>query len=146
MLNCDCSTLCSHSFWISQFSVTLYKKNYPSWYSDMAVPCWPFKIIVVNVELVTIKRVTWYRAPFEPVELYPVTQSDYARCLWRWRDLVLTALLLCRSFIFFSSIIEDCMKDFDNHTLFKVKCTLVQALRLCTGRTAHRGSRGIALL
>ena len=25
-------------------------------------------------------------------------------------------------------------------------CTLVQALRLCTGRTAHRGSRGIALL
>ena len=28
----------------------------------------------------------------------------------------------------------------------KVKCTLVQALRLCTGRMAHRRSRGIALL
>jgi len=28
----------------------------------------------------------------------------------------------------------------------KKKCTLVQALRLCTGHTAHRGSRGIALL
>jgi len=28
----------------------------------------------------------------------------------------------------------------------KVQCTLVQALRPCTGRTAHRGSRGIALL
>jgi len=28
----------------------------------------------------------------------------------------------------------------------KVKCTLVQALRLCTGRAAHRGSRGIAVL
>jgi len=28
----------------------------------------------------------------------------------------------------------------------KVKCILVQAVRLCTGRTAHRGSRGIALL
>ena len=28
----------------------------------------------------------------------------------------------------------------------KVKVTLVQALRLCTGRTAHRGSRGITLL
>jgi len=27
----------------------------------------------------------------------------------------------------------------------KVKCTLVQALRLCTGRTAHGRSRGIAL-
>ena len=33
-----------------------------------------------------------------------------------------------------------------NYRLKKVKCTLVQALRLCTGRTAHRGSRGIALL
>ena len=29
---------------------------------------------------------------------------------------------------------------------YKVKVTLVQALRLCTDRTAHRGSRGIALL
>jgi hypothetical protein len=28
----------------------------------------------------------------------------------------------------------------------KVNYTLVQALRLCTGRTAHRGSRGIVLL
>jgi hypothetical protein len=27
----------------------------------------------------------------------------------------------------------------------KVKCTLVQALRLCGGRTAYRGSRGIDL-
>ena len=30
--------------------------------------------------------------------------------------------------------------------LYIVKCTLVQALRLCTGCMAHRGSRGIALL
>jgi len=30
--------------------------------------------------------------------------------------------------------------------LCKVKYTLVQALTLCTGRTAHGGSRGIALL
>jgi len=28
----------------------------------------------------------------------------------------------------------------------QVKCTLVQALRLCTGRTALRGNRGVALL
>jgi hypothetical protein len=27
----------------------------------------------------------------------------------------------------------------------KVKVTLVHALRLCTGRTAHMGSRGIAI-
>jgi hypothetical protein len=26
-----------------------------------------------------------------------------------------------------------------------VKCTLVQALRLCLGRKAHRGSKGVAL-
>ena len=31
------------------------------------------------------------------------------------------------------------------HIKVRVKVTLVQALRLCTGRTAHRGSRGIAL-
>ena len=30
--------------------------------------------------------------------------------------------------------------------IVKVKYTLVQALRLCTGREAHRGSRGIAVL
>ena len=28
----------------------------------------------------------------------------------------------------------------------KIKCTLVQALRLCTGRTANMESRGLALL
>jgi len=28
----------------------------------------------------------------------------------------------------------------------RIKCTLVEVLRLCTGQTAHRGSRGIALL
>ena len=28
---------------------------------------------------------------------------------------------------------------------YKVKCTLVQAMRFCTGRRVHRGSRGIAL-
>jgi len=28
----------------------------------------------------------------------------------------------------------------------KVKCSLAPALRICTGRTAHKGSRGIALL
>jgi hypothetical protein len=50
---------------------------------------------------------------------------------------------------------KDCTTNYHNLSFFvlfndgikvKVKCTLVQALRLCTGRTAHRGSRGIALL
>jgi len=34
----------------------------------------------------------------------------------------------------------------DVYNSIKVKFTLVQALRLCTGRTAHRESRGIAVL
>jgi len=40
-----------------------------------------------------------------------------------------------RDFLFFRKMLNLCYK-----------VTLVQALRLCTGRTAHRGSRGIALL
>ena len=40
--------------------------------------------------------------------------------------------IFLRVFLFFPSVVQ-------------VKCTLVQALRLCTGRTSHRGSRGIAL-
>jgi hypothetical protein len=36
-------------------------------------------------------------------------------------------------------------KNQERNGINMVKCTLVQALRLCTGRTAHRGSRGIAL-
>jgi hypothetical protein len=41
------------------------------------------------------------------------------------------------------------LKATDNYIFrqdIKVKYTLVQALRLCTGRKAHRGSRSIALL
>jgi len=35
---------------------------------------------------------------------------------------------------------------FDSVFICVVKCTLVQALRVCTVRTAHRWIRGIALL
>jgi hypothetical protein len=38
-----------------------------------------------------------------------------------------------------------CIKYLEGWSKKKVKRTLVQALRLCTGRTAHRGSTGIAL-
>ena len=40
----------------------------------------------------------------------------------------------------------ECLDDSVVLTKVKVKCTLVQALNLCTGRTAHRKSRGIPLL
>jgi len=45
----------------------------------------------------------------------------------------------------YSRLPEDEQWD-SKHVKKKVNCTLVQALRLCTGRTARRGSRGIALL
>jgi hypothetical protein len=38
-----------------------------------------------------------------------------------------------------------CLVSVNCHCYSKVKCILVQALRLCTGRTAHRGSGGIAV-
>jgi len=37
-------------------------------------------------------------------------------------------------------------KERKNYTRTFIKCTFVQALKLCTGRTAHRGSTGITLL
>ena len=60
------------------------------------------------------------------------THSEYvihiAFPLHQW--LYERASVLCLTYIFCS----------------KVKVNVVQALRLCTGRTVHRGSRGIALL
>ena len=38
------------------------------------------------------------------------------------------------------------MTYLDAGLIYKIKCTLIQGLMLCTGRIAHRGSRGIALL
>ena len=44
-----------------------------------------------------------------------------------------------------SNVTSDDHRGKESHKV-KIKCTLVQPLRLCTGPTAHRGSRGIALL
>jgi len=54
-----------------------------------------------------------------------------------WLDTFILAVLKAFLFIRFWS-------EFPN--VYKVKCTLVQELRLCRGRTTHRGRRGIALL
>ena len=55
--------------------------------------------------------------------------------------------MLCIVFTIFSPI---CFGLYSCHLQFKVNvkvnCTVVQALRLCTSRSAHRRSRGIALL
>jgi len=56
--------------------------------------------------------------------------------------------LLSETFLILRRIQRDMMKNVNTSSCknVKVKVTLVQALRLCTGRTAHRGTRGIALL
>ena len=51
-----------------------------------------------------------------------------------WREDSVSPAVNCHTF------------SIQRHGKGEVKVTLVQALRLCTGRTAHRGSRGIALL
>jgi len=72
-------------------------------------------------------------------------------------NFIVTTILL---FVpFFYNKTRDCWSDLSifcpcpvaclvKHTVAagKVKCTLLQALSLCTGRMAHRGSRDIALL
>ena len=55
-------------------------------------------------------------------------------CAW-------TKFFMCLSQIFMCLNPETWYK----YSKKKVNCTLVQALRLCTGRTAHRGSWGIVL-
>jgi len=65
----------------------------------------------------------------------------------------------CTGLANFTPSCDDCLRSWSLNLLepwrhvqawilvkVKVKCTLVQALRLCTGRTAHRWNRGIALL
>jgi len=70
-------------------------------------------------------------------------QSKWTTCPWwvdirvlskyvQWNRLLLPLLLLLLLFSYMAKV--------------KVRCTLVQALRLCTSSTAHKGSRGIALL
>ena len=53
---------------------------------------------------------------------------------WFWCSVCVRELLTLRN-----------CNPFQPSIKVKVKCTLAQALRLCTGRTAHMGSRGIAL-
>jgi hypothetical protein len=56
----------------------------------------------------------------------------------------MTGVIMEGSVSFFLTCL--CVEPLNIRFKKKVKVTLVQALRLCTGRTAHRGSRGIGLL
>jgi len=57
-----------------------------------------------------------------------------------------TAFIILCYFIVNFKLLAVCLTFVALFWCVKVKCTLVQAFRLCTGRTVHRASGGIALL
>ena len=75
-----------------------------------------------------------------PRKHYKITKSK--KCEWHWW--LLNLMWPWRSSISYAQSHTYACTHMYNYKIM-VKCTLVQALRLCTGRTAHRGSRGIAL-
>ena len=88
-----------------------------------------------NSEAFSKFEVTAVRFPFTFIRVNPFAAEATKVTLQNVQLLVIvkTVRLLFKSLILLVRI------------LVKVKCTLVQALRLCICRTAHRGSRGIAL-
>ena len=61
---------------------------------------------------------------------------------------IFLGLLIGLSFVwlhYLYSLKMQCFLVYQDKKL-KVKCTLVQALKLCTGRSVYTGSRGIALV
>jgi len=80
---------------------------------------------------------------FDPGPFSPVVSryTDWATGPTSWISTSIKKFF-CRSYRWLLSAVS----HFKQYRQGKVKCTLVQALRLCIGRTAHRGNRGIALL
>ena len=78
--------------------------------------------------------------PFERIK----TNVQYLFFLFHFIqfNLILHSILL----IYVTFIHNIYLKNLCVIILYQVKCTVVQALRLCTGHTSHSGSRGIALL
>ena len=64
-------------------------------------------------------------------------------CLFRRATPVVSMYSVCELIIWL--INTNLWTAFNDSKKVKVKGTLVQAMRLCTGRTAHKGSKGIAL-
>ena len=97
----------------------------------------------------TVSRslVLWYGQPPYCYFIHPKSVLPFVLCL----QLSLT----CQAdrsdrhhghFRALSTILCHAALSLHHHNTPLHKCTLVQTLRFCTGRTAHRGSRGIALL
>ena len=75
--------------------------------------------------------------------LFPTLKLPQANTLFQ-HQLAMKCFILYKSVVLFLQL--KCVIGLYAVRQVKVKCTLVQALRLCTGCTAHKGSRGIALL
>ena len=83
----------------------------------------------------------WY------INMSIVTQHGMGSVWWRW--LWLSHEKWWKSSLKASLVIENliaCFRISQNLRQKKVKVTLVQALRLCRGRKAHRESKGVAIL
>ena len=74
---------------------------------------------------------------------FPRTSSERA---YFWDPKMFTIVKECIHMVLYTDICVCVWSVHSSNKLkVKVKVTLVQALRFFTGRTAHRGSRGIAL-
>jgi len=78
---------------------------------------------------------TWKRTPQIRHISSPYTTTKLARTV----TFLMFGMLLVRIFAGTMSILSE------TYGKVKVKCTLLQALKLSTGRSTHRGRRGIAL-
>ena len=91
-----------------------------------------------------------YEQVFLSCNLYPAALIVFVRNYLKLNFLEYKSIVLvCLQFILMSSSFwtsNTRNRDWGQLDIkVKVKCTLVQALMLCTGRTAFMGSRGIAL-
>jgi len=95
----------------------------------------------------------WFHPVYPSAIMYGHKHSEYMRHLLRAVYFLYNVkqYVSSRDCVQIINVSCDCL--YDNFSvssaymyIYIYKCTLVQALRLCTGRTAHRGSRGIALL
>ena len=89
------------------------------------------------------------RKHLDPSEIRSPDRPAHSKSLYILRQSCPTSVVLVwwfkRYFSYLSRDVFAVLTSVTTYSKLKVKCTLVQALRLCTGRTAHKGSSGIAL-
>ena len=94
---------------------------------------WHFWVLLIGVTV------------FKYVVISLIRYHNWARNVTKW-ILVIVFKHCFNERIYLDTGYSLCMYCMPPYLGKKVKCTLVQARRLCTGCTVHRGSRGIAVL